>query len=775
MSDLQVGTVIGGYEIESLLGRGGMGVVYRARHLRLGRMVALKVLAPDLAADENFRTRFVRESQMAASLDHPNVIPVYDADEIDGVLFLAMRYVEGTDLKKVIESDGALPLDKAVAVLSQIGGALDAAHAKGLIHRDIKPANVLVGIADTGSEHVYLTDFGLTKHSGSKSGLTATGAFVGTIDYIAPEQIEGKTVDARTDVYALGCVLYECLTGKVPFQKDADVAVMYAHLMDPRPKVTDANPVLPAAVDAVVDKAMAREPEDRYPNAASLVADLRTALGFDAAPAAVSTVGASPAGVSVPGGPSQSGASVVAPSPSVPRRFSGKLMTAAGAAVIVIAALAFFLTRDGDEGGEGGPGSSVSGTSGGVFVSPDGSEGAAGTSDDPVASIAEAVAMAEEGGTVTLMDGVYQATTTPMLELDKGVTITAAEDATPVLSGSADHPDGIYVAPGTSGVTIRGLTFEGFEGDNLKFFCTRCEEVPENRDISLEGLEITGGGSPIIIENVDGLTLQRITVAENEHTGFLCSPGPCNNVSIVDSSFHNANQPDATGITIDSGDQVLIETTDASFNAGDGIRSNASSTQVIRSRATNNGDVGMSLTGSDSEVRDSIMAANRNVGLLMGEAGCQGCSSTGAFKAVNILVIQNGIGISVENDDTDEIDFHMFNSILTNNGSTAVQLTGATKIVRFDFNLFNTAGNVAVAYRGREYTENDLNHSRLPGSNDGGTYGSVPVFVGPNDYHLAQGSPGLDGGTQVGVISQVDIDGNPRVSGKEIDVGPYER
>jgi serine/threonine protein kinase len=281
--DPRIGTEVGPYRIEALLGRGGMGFVYLAHHARLDRKVALKILAPEWSEDPSFRDRFVSESRTAASLDHPNVIPVYDADETDGLLYIAMRYVEGNDLKQIISSEGALDLERIVRIMRQISGALDAAHERGLVHRDVKPANVLVSQSDGRKpEHVYLTDFGLTKHRSSNTGHTATGAFVGTIDYIAPEQIEGKKLDNRTDVYSLACVLFECLTGQIPFKKDADVAVMYAHLMDERPSVTATNPQAPAALDPIVAKAMARDPDERYPSASALMEDIDAALGTGA-------------------------------------------------------------------------------------------------------------------------------------------------------------------------------------------------------------------------------------------------------------------------------------------------------------------------------------------------------------------------------------------------------------------------------------------------------------------------------------------------------------
>src|SRR5439155_12415145 len=221
--DTRIGTTMGGYHIERLLGRGGMGRVYLAEDARLGRKVALKLLDPDLAEDERFRERFARESRLAASLDHPNVVPIYEAGEHEGVLFIAMRYVEGTDLARLIEEQGALGLDRTAAILSQVAAALDVAHEHGLVHRDVKPGNILVG----RGEHTYLTDFGLIKRREADTGLTKTGQFMGSVDYAAPEQIRGEPVDARTDVYSLGCVLYECLVGEPPFAHDPEVAVLY--------------------------------------------------------------------------------------------------------------------------------------------------------------------------------------------------------------------------------------------------------------------------------------------------------------------------------------------------------------------------------------------------------------------------------------------------------------------------------------------------------------------------------------------------------------------
>ena len=242
----RIGTVFAGYRVESLLGRGGMSVVYLAEHVRLGRKVALKVLASPLTHDESYRERFIRESQRAADLDHPNVIPIYDAGEIeggdtDGLLYIAMRYVDGSDLRTLVRRDGQLSVGRTIFMLEQVAAALDAAHDRDLIHRDVKPSNILVA---EPSEHVYLTDFGVAKQT-TAPDLTRTGVFVGTVDYAAPEQIEGLTLDRRTDIYALGCVLYECLAGRPPFDREAEVAVMHAHLATPPPKLTDVRPDLP--------------------------------------------------------------------------------------------------------------------------------------------------------------------------------------------------------------------------------------------------------------------------------------------------------------------------------------------------------------------------------------------------------------------------------------------------------------------------------------------------------------------------------------------------
>jgi serine/threonine-protein kinase len=264
--DLAVGSEIAGYRIEGVIGRGGMGVVYRATQRRLERSVALKLIAPAYAQDPEFRERFERESRIAASIEHPNVIPVHEAGEHDGLLFISMRFVDGTDLRALLSDEGRLAPGRTAALVSQVASALDAAHARGLVHRDVKPANVLVA----GGDHAYLTDFGLSKHTASGAGLTATGQFVGTLDYIAPEQLAGERVDARTDVYSLGCVLFETLTGEVPFPRDSDPAKLWAHMNEPPPRPTEVQPELPSRFEEVIARALAKHPADRYASAGDL-------------------------------------------------------------------------------------------------------------------------------------------------------------------------------------------------------------------------------------------------------------------------------------------------------------------------------------------------------------------------------------------------------------------------------------------------------------------------------------------------------------------------
>ena len=302
---LEAGTEVAGARVTSFIGRGGMAVVYKAEDLRLGRNVALKLLAPELSQNERFQQRFMRESRLAASIDHPNIIPIYEAGETGGLLYIVMRYVDGSDLKAVIEREGPLSPERLVQLLRQVSGALDAAHARGLVHRDVKPGNILIasGAGTEHEDHVYLTDFGLTKRSSSLSGLTATGHFLGTIDYVAPEQITGNPVDARTDIYALGCVLYESATGTVPYERDDDAALLWAHLVEAPPSIRERRPELPDGLDTVISTAMAKAPDERYSSCRELAVAVQALLGVAGGSSAGGSSSAGPVAAASPKAP----------------------------------------------------------------------------------------------------------------------------------------------------------------------------------------------------------------------------------------------------------------------------------------------------------------------------------------------------------------------------------------------------------------------------------------------------------------------------------------
>jgi YVTN family beta-propeller protein len=279
--ELPIGSELLGYRIEKVVGCGGMGVVYMAEDLRLKRKVALKLLSSRLAEDERFRARLLSESELAASLDHPNIVPIYEAGEADGRIFISMRFVEGEDLRSLLER-GPLAPAQALGLVSQIASALDAAHSRGLVHRDVKPSNILIApeAGHEGADHVYLADFGLTKRIADPDAPAEQAQRAGTVDYMAPEQIRGENVDGRADVYSLGCLLFECLTGGPPFQDRSDVAVLFAHLEAEPPKATGRRPELAHAVDPVIARALAKSPDERYETCRELVEAVRRALGL---------------------------------------------------------------------------------------------------------------------------------------------------------------------------------------------------------------------------------------------------------------------------------------------------------------------------------------------------------------------------------------------------------------------------------------------------------------------------------------------------------------
>ena len=337
--ELAVGAVFAGHRIDGVAGRGGMGVVYRATQLALDRVVALKIVAPELVDDAHARDRFLRETRAAASIEHPHVIPVHYAGEEDGLAYLVMRYVSGDDLRSLVRREGPLEPDRAARIVGQVGEALDAAHAMGIVHRDVKPGNVLLADGD----HAYLTDFGLVKDMRSAS-TTGSGRWVGTLDYVAPEQIRGERVDARTDAYGLGCVLYHALTGEVPFPRDSDEARLWAHLSDPAPTASDHG--APAAFDPVIARALAKRSDERYRSCGDLGrAAVAAATGgeVERRERSVARGAAAPAG--------ERGASTTtARLPVAPRRrrarLAGALVAAGALAAVAAAAL---ILPDGDE------------------------------------------------------------------------------------------------------------------------------------------------------------------------------------------------------------------------------------------------------------------------------------------------------------------------------------------------------------------------------------------------------------------------------------------
>jgi hypothetical protein len=280
LAGLRPGSLVAGYRLEAQVGAGGMAVVFRARDGRLGRVVALKILSPALAANPAFRRRFIAESRAAAVVDNPHIIPVFEAGESGGVLFIAMRFVAGGDLRGVLDREGPLPQGRAAGFISPVASALDAAHRAGLVHRDVKPANILVDADADRPDHVYLSDFGVSKGAVSSVSLAGAGHFLGTPDYSAPEQVQGRLVDGRTDQYALACVAFQLLTGTVPFERDQGMAVLLAHLSEPPPSLNSRRPDLPGAADEVLARAMAKVPEKRYGSCRDFANALREALGL---------------------------------------------------------------------------------------------------------------------------------------------------------------------------------------------------------------------------------------------------------------------------------------------------------------------------------------------------------------------------------------------------------------------------------------------------------------------------------------------------------------
>jgi len=348
--DPRIGTEFAGHRVEQVIGRGGASVVYLAEHLRLGRRVALKVLAPHLAEDEIFRERFIRESRIAAGLDHPTIVTIYDAGEVEEGLYISMRYVEGSDLGKILRAEGALEPPRTMLILSRVASGLDAAHTQGLVHRDVKPGNVLVESPGSVLERAYLSDFGISKRTTTGSGLTRTGQFVGTVDYVAPEQITGEPIDGRTDVYSLGCVLFQCLSGRVPFHADTDVATIYRQLNDPPPAIESLAET--DGLNRVIAKALSKSKEDRYHSCGALI---EAARGQLAAEAEVPTVVRSTVRreASVP--QTAADTDVMSVAPGREGRSRGRVLWWSAAGVVITAGIVGAILLAGGGDGGGGP------------------------------------------------------------------------------------------------------------------------------------------------------------------------------------------------------------------------------------------------------------------------------------------------------------------------------------------------------------------------------------------------------------------------------------
>jgi Protein kinase domain len=374
----EIGEELAGYRLQAVVGRGAMSTVYRAEDPRLGSTVALKVIAHELATDDLFRLRFLHVSRIAASVNHPNVIPIYDVGPWGDLLFIAMRYVAGPDLGTVLAERERLDPAYALTVVGQAGRALDAAHGRGLVHRDVKPANIVIEPGAEGDpDHVYVTDFGITKRLLSQTGLTATGEFVGTIDYIAPEQIRGKRVDARADIYSLACILYKCLTGRVPFEDRLEAAALWAHLQDEPAAPSTIRPELGGGIDEVLGRALSTRPEERYASCRDLITASRGALEAGADAPHAFELDDPPADPLSAGEPDQPGPRVrrssVTPAPpgrtrppdrirTTDRGIGRRLVGGGVVAILVIAAVLAAMTLSGG----GGSGRGAPGTSGGV-------------------------------------------------------------------------------------------------------------------------------------------------------------------------------------------------------------------------------------------------------------------------------------------------------------------------------------------------------------------------------------------------------------------------
>jgi Tol biopolymer transport system component len=511
-TDTHVGTELLGYRIEALLGRGGMSSVYLAEHRHLRRKVALKILAPALAENEGFRQRFLRESQLAASIDHPNIVPIYDAGESDGLLFIAMRYVEGTDLEHLLRGEAPLQADRAVAMLAQVASALDAAHAHGLVHRDVKPGNILVETVGwpEGHEHCYLTDFGLTKQLAAPSGLTDPGGFAGTVDYVAPEQIEGKPADGRTDVYSLGCVLYQCLTGVVPFERENELAVIYAHLQESPPRLRKLRPDLPPGVDEVIEAALAKDKEERPATCLGLIERLGSELGMPSEHAPTLVVRSEPAAIPK------------AARERRKRRFGGARWLIAASLLVVAAVVAgVLLTRNRTEGGAAGL---VGG--GDIYVVNADGTGLRRLTDNPAADASPV--WSPDGSTIVFVSTRVGGGKAIFVMNADGSGVRQLTSSRPERTSPVWSPDGSKIAYVSDEGGNRDIWVMNADGSNKVQLTTELA-VDESPSWSPGGTKIAfasqrDGNKEIYVMNADGSAQTRLTTAERDDLNPAWSP-----------------------------------------------------------------------------------------------------------------------------------------------------------------------------------------------------------------------------------------------------------
>jgi serine/threonine-protein kinase len=529
LARLDGGSRLAGYRLEERIGAGGMAVVFRARDMRLDRTVALKVLIPALAMDGDFRERFLRESRAAAAVDDPHIIPVYEAGEADGVLFIAMRFVAGGDLRTVIRREGPLPANRAASFISPVASALDAAHAAGLVHRDVKPANILVDTRPGRPDHVYLSDFGLSKGALSSVGLTGTGQFLGTPDYSAPEQVSGRAVDGRADQYALACVAFTLLTGQRLFPRDEPLAVLLAHTSELPAPVSAQRPDLPAATDQVLARALAKVPEDRFGTCGEFAEALREALGVasytDQAAGPAAITGA----VTAPERPADAASTQTAvPVLAAPvrdevsgntlpprrqrRRWYPRVAVAAGVVLILAGAVAAILVIPASPGS---PGAGTHSTSSGAASRP--------TSASPLARLTLAARLADPGG-----EGIVSAGFGPGGEIGAA----DANGSTYLWDIATRHVAATLKDPGHQGIATasfdRGGRFAvvaGRTGDTCVWDIVTRHQIGTLPGLNTLFLLISPGGDTVIgvDANRDGIALtdstqgDKITFTDPDH------------------------------------------------------------------------------------------------------------------------------------------------------------------------------------------------------------------------------------------------------------------